>query len=452
MERYGPRMPADIRLTVWRTGTYMLASGGADGTWNALQLDDDGGLTSVSVAADGGREIRRWRVGEGGLDATDAVAVRARFALYATGPGSTYDDLARAELDGPWKAGKVIDKDLADGGHLHIERDGDGTGHFWEKGSRSAGTLDGVGSEGRDWLKVWHPFDDARHPGHAQRRDSVEMGTTNSPWGGSSTYRIVKERTRDDTGRERTVWDRSDSAVGGDTFHAAGVKDFDGTRSTTSSVTHADGSGTITTTTTDAQGNGTKHVTSYDSSGATTKDETEDYHEEPHDDEDDEHEPKDTAGAPVGDGTDGAGEGNPDSVLAGFDRIDLRRLLGPGHDGADDLDTLGDLDARLRPWLDRIAGALTAGGGGGGDLLDTLGAPPFEAIPFPVEGPDETEELDSLGRPRPIFLHGALLAATAGVELQGVSAASIAELHAAAEQVAVVGVTLGESLQVVRSG
>ena len=141
--------------------------------------------------------------------------------------------------------------------------------------------------------------------------------------------------------------------------------------------------------------------------------------------------------SPVGDGDAGGyQEGNPDGPWDPFDKVGLARLLGGDWEGREDLDTLGDLEGFMRPWLDRLFATAASGVGGGasaGEMLDTLGAPPeIDELYLVGAEHDEYDELDSLGRPPPIF--GGIVETTvvrAGEAVR--SAATITELVTIAE-------------------
>lgn len=133
--------------------------------------------------------------------------------------------------------------------------------------------------------------------------------------------------------------------------------------------------------------------------------------------------------------------------------VDIRELIGDDWQGDEDLDTLGDLDALMRPWLDRIRAALAAGGSGQpdtGELLDTLGASPVINVYLAGYEPDDLADYDSLGRPRPIF--GTRLKVTVDMaQKAGTSALSVSELLIAAEPFAQSAIAVAKSVPLLRN-
>jgi hypothetical protein len=415
-------MPADIRLRLWETGEYSLTSEGADGSRSVVRLHANGVVSTQEIAADG----------SGRAEFVLAVDDGIQFVFTAAPtdvPRPGYDRVVRGELDGPWTSGSVIDRGLPDGGHIKVTRDGDGTGHYWEAGSRTAGVdAEGWMHPGRDWVTSFHPSRDLQHPGGSGHQESTEWGTVHDPSGQDRHYTTATVTTRDEAGRVVSrVWESASYSANGDRDHGAGVTNASG-GSVTWSNTSEDGSWRITTITTDEHGDGTRHTTS-GKGDEVTGDETTPEHRDPNDT--DVHENPDPPDeAPSGDGADDGHEGNPD---AGFDSVSLRRLIGDDWRGPEDLDALGDVEARLRPWLDRLAATLASGAGGGGEeLLDTLGAPPFAGLDLTGVHHDALEELDALGRPRPI-IDTILEPATVVIGQEETSAASIRHLQTVAE-------------------
>src|SRR3712207_4297585 len=121
-------MPGGVRLTMWKSGRFSLASEGDDGSSSFLWVDPSGGVTTDVAGTDG---VRRRRF----VTADEAGAVVVVGLAAAAGPTPVYDAELRGALDGPWKAGVPIDKVLPSGARVHIDREGDGTGHFWEHGT-----------------------------------------------------------------------------------------------------------------------------------------------------------------------------------------------------------------------------------------------------------------------------------------------------------------------------
>ena len=173
--------------------------------------------------------------------------------------------------------------------------------------------------------------------------------------------------------------------------------------------TTKDGHWEDTTTTRDKDG----HYTRHHSTGTGSRTET---YEKTESDEDPDQSGQETpdpeppdGDAPVGDGT-GGDEGNPDGPLAGLDAVTLRSLLGgDGWKGSEEFDTLGDVDAALGPWMDRIRAA--------------LGRPP----------PLLRTELEAMA-----------------VDPLRTSALTVAELHDVATTFAVTAAAVGQSVAVLR--
>jgi hypothetical protein len=312
--------------------------------------------------------------------------------------------------EGPWVLGPPIEHDLPDGGHVRIVREGDGTGHFWETGSRTSGEIAGVFTPGRTWIGTWHPSVDDQHPDGPGLQQHYEWGTVFSPFDHRDDEHYTHVATfggTDDLGRSTVVttsdqWSENGQRTQGVAVEAGERGADDYARST--SWCRQDGDDwVLTTITTDRHGDGTKTETRGhgEEAGETT---TTPYHEsdgtpdEGHGDPPPDH---DEEGAPAGDDW-GHEEGNPDGPFPPMDSVTLRRLLGPGWREHDGLDTLGNAYGALAPYLGRIR-ATAASGGHSKEELDALGAPPFVGITmFPVHDSDGVFELDTLGAPPPI--------------------------------------------------
>jgi hypothetical protein len=414
---YGSAMPPHRpRLTLWGTGEYVLASEGGDGSATVLTVD---------------------------------AAGSAAWARDATLPGVVYDRELRGELDGPWRP-EVIHVPVA-GGRATIERSGDGTGHFWEKGHRPQTVKDGWLTPAHDWVTIWHPSRDAQHPGGGRTRESVTLGTSHEP-GGRATYTTVTVVEKDRHGHETqrvSVTDRY-SHRDGSRDHDVVIRHADGSSVHQTRHTTKDGHWEDTTTTRDKDGHYTRHHSTGTGSRTETYEKTEsDEDPEPGQDTPD-PEPPDTD-SPLGDGT-GGDEGNPDGPLAGLDAVTLRRLLGEDWEGPEEFDTLGDVDAALRPFMDRIRATLasgaTSGGGSPGELLDTLGAPPIVGLDLTGVEEDELADHDSLGRPPPLLRTE--LEAMARDPLR-TSALTVTELQGVAESFALTAATVAQSVAVLRN-
>ncbi|MEU2350576.1 hypothetical protein [Modestobacter sp. NPDC049651] len=418
-----------MRLTMWKSGRFSLASEGDDGSSSFLWVDPSGGVTTDVAGTDGVRHRTFVTAAERG------VAVSVALPAEPAGPAPVYDAELRGALDGPWKAGVPIDKVLPSGAHVHIDRDGDGTGHFWEHGTRTRVVdADGFETPAVDWTRVFHPYGDAQHGGDRRQRESSEWGTKTLSNGDRITFSGLKVTTRDDAGGERTVWERGEyNPRTGEQSRGVTVDNPDGTHSTTWSDTGPGSSWRVVTETTDRNGDGTRHESH--GHGDTVDGESD---EDVHGGTDGDEDPNDPATQPAGDG-EGATEGDPDGVP--FDAVTLRELIGDAWRDQDGLDTLGDVEARLRPFLARIRAAAAAAGGGAtpGELLDSLGAPPDVFFDLTGVGHDATEELDDLGRPHPFFETdlAASVVTAAQVEVTG---SAVADLSAAVALDALYGV------------
>jgi len=445
---YGPGMGSEVQLRMWQAGEYSLVSDGQDGSQSLLDHYGEGIVRFVEVDPDGWRRAVFVKTGEDG--SVETAAIDPHDDPPRTG---WLDPLARAELRnelgdgffGEWKVGPPIVKHLPDGGVVTIIREGDGTGHYWERGTRTEGQIGGVLTPERTWLKSWHPSADPMHPKAATGvRESTEWGRVKEPkgyhGGGHTNYTktTITYPAGAGGGRNTIVDHSSYNPTTGDRDHSVSVKHADGTHSTSFSHTSTDGSWRIVTTTTDASGHGQRHTTT-GKGDVVTSDKTEDVDQGDSDtgssNEGQDADPPDKD-SPVGDGDAGGyQEGNPDGPWDPYDTVRLARLIGEDWEGGEDLDTLGDLEGFMRPWLDRLAATAASGVGGvsAGEVLDTLGAPPeIDELYLTGVEQDELADHDSLGRPPPIF--GGVLEAdaiTAGAATG--SAASITALATIAE-------------------
>jgi hypothetical protein len=442
-------MGSEVQLRVWQSGEYSLVSEGQDGSQTLLDHYGSGIVRYVEVDDEG------WRKTVFAMAREDGSIDTALLEPVDNPPHTGWlDPLARAELRnelgdgffGEWKVGPPIVKHLPDGGVVTIIREGDGTGHYWERGVRTEGRSATTLVPERTWLKSWHPTHDPMHPKAASGvREATEWGRVKEPkgfhGGGHTNYTktTITYPAGAGGGRHTIVDQSSFNPTTGDREHSVTIKHADGTQSRSWTRTTTDGSWHITTITTDEHGRGQKHVTE-GKGDKVTKDKTEDVDQgdsegESGSEEQGDADPPDKD-SPVGDGdTGGYQEGNPDGPWDPFDKVALARLIGEGWEGTEDLDTLGDLEGLMRPWMDRLIATAGSGAGSGspGELLDTLGAPPeIDELYLTGVEYDELADHDSLGRPPPIF--GGTVETTGVDAGEAVtSAATISELVTIAE-------------------
>lgn len=433
------------RLTLWHDGEYMLTSWGEDASSTVMVVPTDGHLRGATTTPEGLRTVAELDPAIGWL-------------FWVILDTNSRIRTLRSEL-GVWGDLGVSTVAYHGGAQASVERGWDHHGEPWERvKSPSHQTPSGKETGNNEWMTVWHRSQKTADGSSA--RESVTYGTEDYK-GHHSTYSSSRVVERDGSGHEvRRI------SVGASTDNTTQTQE----RSVTIRQSNGhwvqqirrvepDGSWTVTTswneggptTTQTVTGRGTTAVTGK----TTTSDETpfdepdgpeppeepgggssndDESNDESGDDErgDDTNSgpPEGEDGAPTGDGSEPGQEGNPDGALVG---ISLRDLLEHWR-GVEDLDTMGDLGALLRPWLNRIRGAMSAGGSGSpstGELLDSLGAPPELDIHVNTgEGDDGTRELDSLGKPPPIFRTWLDLAEIAD---RGGAALTVAELAATAE-------------------
>ena len=422
--------PAYLRLTVLNNGVVSVSPADAGGDGPRVEAMPNGSVRSLYVDTDGS-QILSIRAGSE-IEAIKLIEFESLFAR-AQPPAE------RDSFGGPFvETTKPIR--LPDGREGKVTVSKDASGHQWESGTVPQSDSDGFGHPGRTWVKITHPRNDTLHPGSHQGGETVELGrdryTTKAGKHIDSNYTLVGTKEKDSMGRDTSVTVRAGySPSTGREEHSSTVRADDGTRSWTNVMRQHDGSWSITTVTVDKDGNGTKHIT--EGRGDTvTRDETKDA--EPSDagpdkgDKDDSGESgsdpdpkKDHSGdSPTGDG-EGTSEGNPDAGLS-FDAVRLALLLGDDVDLGDGIDTLGDLDGLLRPWIDRIIATAKQGGGGGRDeALDDLGAPPLVGFDLHGYEEDELKDHDSMGRPRPIFGSLVEIADAVGAAQSGVDASTV---------------------------
>jgi hypothetical protein len=419
-----PGMSRFADLTVLADGTIVVSAAGIDDARTHVTTFIDGSVVSIEPMTGGTRHVT-YRDGEF-IDTALIVDPHVSF------------DSAQDSFGGPWVEGKRSVR-LRDGRFAEVTVNVDASGHKWESG-KVPQHIDahGRGIPGRDWLRILHPPGDRLHPSSDHRGETIELGRSRYvfPSGrvDDHNYTTVGRREVDSMGRDTRVHVTSGySPATGEETHWSSVKANDGTSSYTHVTRQTDGHWSIVTVTRDAHGHGTKHTVA-GRGEQVTRDETEDVDDTTEDDggsndgNDDGHgshdgPEDDGSDAPVGDG-EGTSEGNPDAGLP-FDRVSLARLLGPDWDLGEELDTLGDVEAHLRPWIERIVAAARSGTVGVHEELDTLGAPPVIGFDLTGYEHDEMEELDSLGRPPPIF-HSTVEIDTAGevtslVALEGVA-------------------------------
>jgi hypothetical protein len=183
---------------------------------------------------------------------------------------------------GEWKVGPPIVKQLPDGGVVTIIREGDGTGHYWERGTRTEGHTSTAITPERTWLKSWHPSHDPMHPKAAGGvRESTEWGRVKEPkgfhGGGHTNYTktTITYPAGAGGGRNTIVDQSSYNPTTGDRDHSVTIKHADGTQSRSFTHNSPDGSWRIVTVTTDERGHGQRHTTA-GKGDKVTKDETED--------------------------------------------------------------------------------------------------------------------------------------------------------------------------------
>jgi hypothetical protein len=409
--------PALARLTVLDNGVVRVSLAHDDGTGPQVMTAPDGTVQTLEVDADGSRILTIHAAS----DEIEAVKFVESGPLLAAEEQSSFGG-PFVERTRPIK--------LPDGREGTVTTSRDASGHEWQSGTVPQ-SIDksGYGTPARTWVLVIHPPDDLLHPSSHRGGESLELGrdryTKKNGEHVDSNYTVVRTHEKDSMGRDTSVSVRSAySPDTGREEHSSAVRADDGTRSWTNVSRGQDGSWSIVTVTVDKDGKGTKHVTE-GKGDQVTRDETTDA--APSDagpdkgrDGDSGSDPdpdKGGSSAPTGDGEQ-TSEGNPDGSLP-FDAVELARLLGDDWDLGDGIDTLGDLDRALRPWIDRIIATARhgAGGTGPGEVLDTLGAPP--PIEFALTGyeQDELADHDSLGRPRPIF--GSLVEVDDAVDAAG---------------------------------
>lgn len=347
------------------------------------------------------------------------------------------------------------------GGMVRIDRDHYPGGHVVERGHTPGRTADEVFTPESRWVRYYHPYGERplEHQPPGRTRHTTELGETHLREG-RSVHTIISVTGRDAQGRTWHSAERSDYVPStGQTIHTTMVSDASGNRSWSSVDRHADGTWSITTTTVNHRHQeGRTHVTT-GRGDQVTSDETTDFDgEEPDepdepdppelDEPDDDEERRRHGGSdhsPVGDGTDGTQEGNPDADLARVDLDALGRFARRMRDEGELLDGLGDIDPHLVPWLDRLAAV--AGSGGPvveGELVDSLGAPPPVSVdPGSLPVPDEFRDLDALGRPLPApppvvdrsisvtdLTGGEAVSLTTITDLAGALASEVAEIAA----------------------
>jgi hypothetical protein len=403
------------RLTLWSDGAYVLTSNGIDGGSTLLAVQPDGAVVGSTTTSAGIREVMYLEEGSQptwvSVAATDLNTIANRTSLWR---------------DGRWSVGTQIS---GDGLGRKVERWTSNDGSWWERGfvPRS--------NDGGDttWVKIWHGA--VRAPGGGTTRESFIYGNDDYK-GHHGTHRTSFGQTtvvEKDAGGHTT---RQTSVYGGynhnDSSHERQViiKYPDGSWVRQLHHTNKDGSWQDWTTTHDKNG----HTVTRTATGRGTTTET--YKEREDDDNSvdaqeppDEPDPPDKD-SPTGDGDAGGTEGNPDGPLAG---VSIRDLLDDDWEGPEEVDTLGDLDAMMRPWLERIRAALASGAAGRsepGELVDSLGAPPEIAVDLIGYEPDDLADHDSLGRPPPIF--GSPLD-LGSIVISGESALSVTELLTAVD-------------------
>lgn len=422
------------RLTLWGDGEYMLSSGGADGS-----------ATMVVVLPDG--RVRGSGTTPAGLRELVALEPEVSWVTWFVPDVDTKLRTLRAEL-GAWGPAAAATVRYRDGVEAVVKRGRDHDWGHWETvTSPSHETPKGWASGDNRWTTIWHPWE--RAAGGGSTRESFTYGSEEFR-GHRSSYSTSAVVERDASGQEV----RRTSVTGG-YDHTTGTQERGvtiryGNGDWVKQVHRTEQDGSWTDTTTTKQGG--HYVTRTSSGHGSTTDtysETESDEDPTDDGEDPEPEPTDDGSeSPTGDGTDAGSEGNPEGPLAG---VDIRDLIGDDWKGGEDLDTLGDLDGLMRPWLERIRATLAAGGSGRpdtGELLDTLGAPPVLDVYLVGYEPDDLAEHDSLGKPPPIF---GTRVTVAGAEAVRESALSVTELLAAAEPFARSASVVAQSAPLLRS-
>ena len=354
--------PTLARLTVLDNGVIRVSLAHDDGTGPQVMTTPDGTVQTLEVDEDGSRVLTI----RSASDEIEAV----RFVEH--GPLLAADE--QRSFGGPFvERSRPIT--LPDGREGTVTISKDASGHEWRSG-KVPQSIDksGYGSAARTWVLTIHPPNDRLHPSSHRGGESVELGrdryTRKNGEHIDSNYTVVRTHERDAMGRDTSVSVRSAySPDTGRQEHSSVVRTDDGTRSWTNVSRGQDGSWSMVTVTVDKDGHGTKHTTE-GKGDQVTRDETTDA--DPSDagpdkgeDGDSGSDPDpdpDSSSAPTGDGEQ-TSEGNPDGGLP-FDAVELARLLGDDWDLGDGIDTLGDLDRALRPWIDQIIAAARRGGGG----------------------------------------------------------------------------------------
>jgi hypothetical protein len=450
-------------LTLYTDGSCDLSSTGRDGSRSSVTttaatvwasvIDSSGRRTVSSTSADG--KVTKVRARRG--------AVLDGYLEYAYAK----DDVEILPGGHESPAIRWIDRYGAEITGTHT---GNAKGDWWESGHKTQGVdpKDGSVIPAVDYVRI--------HRAGPGGGETVELGTNHEPGkyhyddgvphgGGDSHYtRVTSGVDRPESaggGRFETTWGEEYFPDSGDRQQSVSVRQPDGSTYQAWRVTHSDGTWEERRVSKDAEGRGEVRLMSGDKSGTKSdetkpvekKDDSEQKGGEQQGGEDDgewdDHGGDD--GAPVGDGDQGAGEGDPDARMEG---VRLEDLVGADWQDREGLDTIGDLFSALAPYLDRMAAAARAGvGGHDEDVLDQLGAPPVAGFSLYGVEEDELKEYDSTGRPRPIFTGtvDAHALGAAGVEEVAGTAASVASMLAAAETVAHGAARLAGSIAVIRN-
>jgi hypothetical protein len=432
-------MGADpVQVTMYEDGSYELVSRGADGSRTAV-------LTSAAVVwttvtdPTGLRTVRGSRPSEsGGFDLVTIVPGRGLADGYLS-------DASDTVLPHPGHDSAPVKWTEKGGITVTGTHTGDDTGHMIDTRHYSPG-VDEHGNiiPGRDVTRWTHPTNDPYHPkdassvtetgtihepGPYHSGDGISHGAKSDTYYGSGTWYVPRSESAG--GGKYTVSTGSEwSPSSGDRTQVVTVTQPDGSSMRSWRVTHQDGTWEEHRRATDKGGNGQEEITTGDRSGQKTsqtkevkQDEDKGKEKSKNDEEEyDDHGGDD--GAPVGDGDEPGTEGNPDGPFTGWDVISLAKLYGDDWEGQEGLETLGDLDALMQRYRERVDAALRASGMKvDGELLDSLGAPPLVGyVPYPLDD-DDLVDYDSTGRPPPIL--------SGTMEVGELAAGGQSELHSA---------------------